>query len=225
MTHMKKIVGLLFITSLIVLISSCDDSNEDNTKEPKIITLDAIQGENSTVTASGQITGLKEIAVDFQCGIEYSTTPSFSADSSGFVIATYNYSENVYSVTLPQLISGQTYYYRAICINHSLAWYGETKQFSFLWENNYEDLLIGTWHESTWDYVFHEDYTGSRTQSGRTQTFTWSLDGDELELIFTSYDGEQKIYLQIIIIEFNATGFKAYYREDDNKSIISFIRR
>ena len=98
-----------------------------------------------------------------------------------------------------------------------------------LLEDDYdEDLLIGSWSTSSWSYVFNDDYTGSRTQSGRTQTFTWSLDGDELELKFDKYEeGQSQIvtFTVFIIEELNETKMEVYDKEDSSKTIIVFTKK
>ena len=98
-----------------------------------------------------------------------------------------------------------------------------------LLEDEYdEDLLIGSWSTNTWSYVFNDDYTGSRTQSGRTQTFTWSLDGDELELKFDKYEeGQSQIvtFTVFIVEELNETRMEVYDKEDSDKTIIVFTKK
>ena len=98
-----------------------------------------------------------------------------------------------------------------------------------LLEDDYdEDLLIGSWSTSSWSYVFNDDYTGSRTQSGRTQTFTWSLDGAELELKFDKYEeGQSQIvpFTVFIIEELNETKMEVYDKEDKSKTIIVFTKK
>ena len=98
-----------------------------------------------------------------------------------------------------------------------------------LLEDDYdEDLLIGSWSTSSWSCVFNDDYTGSRTQSGRTQTFTWSLDGDELELKFDKYEeGQSQIvtFTVFIIEELNETKMEVYDKEDKSKTIIVFTKK
>ena len=98
-----------------------------------------------------------------------------------------------------------------------------------LLEDEYdEDLLIGSWSTNTWSYVFNDDYTGSRTQSGITQTFTWSLDGDELELKFDKYEeGQSQIvtFTVFIVEELNETRMEVYDKEDSSKTIIVFTKK
>lgn len=91
-----------------------------------------------------------------------------------------------------------------------------------------EDLLIGSWSTGTWSYVFHDDYTGSRTQQGRTQTFTWSLYGDELELKFDKYEqGQSEIvtFTVFIIEELKETKMEVYDQADPDKTIIVFTKK
>ena len=98
-----------------------------------------------------------------------------------------------------------------------------------LLEDDYdEDLLIGSWNTSSWSYTFNDDYTGSRTQSGRTQTFTWSLSGDELELKFDKYEqGQSQIvtFTVFIIEELNSTRMEVYDQADSSKTIIVFTKK
>lgn len=91
-----------------------------------------------------------------------------------------------------------------------------------------EELLIGSWSTNTWTYVFHDDHTGSRTQSGRTQNFTWTLDGDELELEIEGYEqGQSEIvtFLVYIIEELNETRMEVYDKADSSKTIIVFKKK
>jgi len=98
-----------------------------------------------------------------------------------------------------------------------------------LLEDDYdEDMIVGSWTTSTWSYVFNDDNTGSRTQAGRTQTFTWSLDGDELELKFDKYEeGQSQIvtFTVFIIEELNETKMEVYDKEDSSKTIIVFTKK
>jgi len=93
-----------------------------------------------------------------------------------------------------------------------------------------EELLIGSWTTSDhFTYVFHDDYTGSRTNSkGRTLTFTWSLDGDELEIKFDDYEeGQSEIvtYKVYIIEELTETKMEAYDYDDSSKTTIIFTKK
>lgn len=93
-----------------------------------------------------------------------------------------------------------------------------------------EDMIVGSWTTSdNFSYVFHEDHTGSRTNSkGRTLTFTWSLDGDELEIKFDKYEEGQaevvtfKIY---IIEELTETKMEVYDSDDSSKTTIVFTKK
>ncbi|MBO4723721.1 MAG: hypothetical protein J5596_00175 [Bacteroidaceae bacterium] len=87
-----------------------------------------------------------------------------------------------------------------------------------------EDLLIGSWSSTDhWSYVFNSDHTGSRTQSGRTQTFTWTLDGDELELEIEGYEqGQSQIvtFLVYVIEELNETRMEVYDKNDSSATYV-----
>lgn len=218
---MKRI--LFYAIAFIPFIISCEKEKEED-NGPQAITLDVLQGEFNKATVSGQITGLEGVALDFECGIEYSTSASFAKDSTWQVKAEKNYSEDVYTVTLSNLQSQCIYYYRAYFINQLLKYYGGTKHFSFFWKS-YEELLIGSWTANNWNYIFNEDHTGSRSQSGRTQFFTWSLDGDELELGFLFTDTGGKTFIIYVIDSYTSTGFNVYDIEDFIKEIIAFVKQ
>ena len=94
-----------------------------------------------------------------------------------------------------------------------------------LLEDDYdEDMIVGSWScTDGWSYVFNDDYTGSRTQSGRTQTFTWSLDGDELEMNFGKYsDGTAAIvtFRVYIIEDLTETRMEVYDKEDKTETYV-----
>lgn len=92
-----------------------------------------------------------------------------------------------------------------------------------------EDLLIGSWDSAdSWSYVFHDDHTGSRTQGIVTQNFTWTLDGDELELKFSKYEEGQSqiITFRVYIVEsLTTTRMEVYDKEDSYKDIIIFTKK
>ena len=100
-----------------------------------------------------------------------------------------------------------------------------------LLEDDYdEDMIVGSWTTSdNFSYVFHEDHTGSRTNSkGRTLTFTWSLDGDELEIKFDKYeDGQSETvtYRIYIIEELTETRMEVYDSDDSSKTTIVFTKK
>lgn len=313
-----------------------EDENQEAQNGPHAVTLDTYRYDFYAVKISGKVSGLDAVALDFECGVEYSTNSSFSKDSTWRINANVNYSDEAYSVNVAALESGQKYYYRAYFINQLLIYYGEVKDFTYEWETpsvttleaivhkdtvilkgvinnlgllvNYldkkteikycgieystnesfddasivvidpeanncslngdtitciltkihsgdyyfrvffkmgdtqcygekltfnngfdESSLIGLWSCATgWSYVFNEDNTGSRTdQIGRTQTFTWSLDGDELELRFYYNDGQNNIvtFLVYIVEELNETKMEVYDKEDHSKTVIVFTKR
>ena len=96
-------------------------------------------------------------------------------------------------------------------------------------DEDYEDLLIGSWNSTdSWSYIFHDDHTGSRTQGVATQTFTWTLDDDELELKFDKYEEGQSqiITFRVYIVEsLTSTKMEAYEKEDSSKETIVFTKK
>lgn len=127
------------------LFCSCDEQSIDDGNEkngPIVETLQADSSAMLVVTAYGKISGLKAVANDYECGIEYSTQSSFDKDSTWRVKADVNYSEETYSVILSSIESARKYYYRAYCVNNLMSYYGETKEFSFTWDTgvDYEQL-------------------------------------------------------------------------------------
>lgn len=129
---MKRIISCLFLLSLILTLFSCQE--EDIKQGPKVSTLEAEQSETyRTVSVKGRVSGLEAVALDFECGIEYSTSESYLDDATYRVKANKNYSEDIFTIDLDRLESGRTYYYRAYYINQSLIYYGESKSFSFEW--------------------------------------------------------------------------------------------
>ena len=124
-----------FILSAVAVISlltyiGCE---KENTEGSKIETLSAEKGSLCVVTLNGCVRGLESVALDFECGIEYSTDASF-VEGKVRRIAGKKYSEDPYSVILTNIISGQKYYYRAYYINQLMSYYGEVKDFSFTWD-------------------------------------------------------------------------------------------
>ena len=96
-------------------------------------------------------------------------------------------------------------------------------------DEDYEDLLIGSWNSTdSWSYIFHDDHTGSRTQGVATQTFTWTLDDDELELKFDKYgEGQSQIKtFRVYIVEsLTSTKMEAYEKADITKETIVFTKK
>lgn len=341
---MKRYFYYLLSTLMISIFTiSCDklefedeNENQEAQKGPHAETLDASRYDFYAAKISGKVCGLEAVALDFECGIEYSTNSSFSKDSTWRINANVNYSDESYSVNVATLESGQKYYYRAYFINQLLIYYGEVKEFTFEWDlptvttlnaieevdtvilkgvinnlgllvnyldrnkiitfcgieyssndsfddsnvvvinpgsdnciingdtitcvlttnihsGNYfyrvffrignsvcygekkcfrygwdESLLIGSWSANNWNYVFLEDHTGSRTQLVVTQNFTWSLDGDELELKFDMYEEGQSeiVVVRVFIIEeLNEIRMEVYDKEDHSKTVIVFTKR
>jgi len=92
-----------------------------------------------------------------------------------------------------------------------------------------ESEIAGTWDATNnWTYVFNNDHTGSRTTRGRTQTFTWSLAGNELEIVFSNYDGQESgilVYSIFTIQSISDTKIEVYDKDDSSKSIIVFQKK
>ena len=124
----------LFAVISIMLLLSFTGCEKENTKGPKIETLSAEKGSLCVVSLSGCVKGLESVALDFECGIEYSTDASFVEGKTSRLIAGKKYSEDPYSVILTNIISGQKYYYRAYYINQLMSYYGEVNDFNFTWD-------------------------------------------------------------------------------------------
>ncbi len=133
---MKRIATtLLTVILLIITINSCDQSSIDIENEthsgPQIITYDTVMVNYFAVTVSGKISGLEAPALDFECGIEYSTSPLFSKDSTCRARASVDYSEKDFFVKIEPIEYGVQYYYRAYYINQLYIHYGDIKNFKF----------------------------------------------------------------------------------------------
>ena len=162
------------------------------------------------VTISGQVKGLDAVALDFECGIEYSTDPGFSKDSTFRAKADVNYSDREYSIKLYDLESGRKYYYRAYYINQLLISYGKTKEFSFNWGTT-------NWHASDgYYYTFNDDYTVIRIDSiGRATSLTWSIKDKELSIGNNYYS-----ITDYIVQSISADKIELYKKNDTDKRII-----
>lgn len=91
-----------------------------------------------------------------------------------------------------------------------------------------EDLLIGSWSASDgYTYVFHEDYTGSSTDSrGKGLDFDWSLDYDELQLKYHGTGTSGKTAFVTYVIEsLTERKMQAYDKNDPDEEIITFTKR
>ena len=117
---------------------SCDKEDEKQGGS-KIETLSAEKGTYMVATLSGRVSGLESVALDFECGIEYSTDKSFSDEYSTRQKVDKKYTEDSYSITVSGIQPGKKYYYRAYYINQLLIYYGEVKTFMF---NMPEDVAV-----------------------------------------------------------------------------------
>lgn len=104
--------------------------NEDSIVTPQIRTLNSVNGSYYVVTLTGIVSGLDQVALDFECGFEYSTDDAFIKEKTFRTIATRSYSEDSFSTTLEDIIPGQKYYFRAYYINQLYIYYGEVKEFA-----------------------------------------------------------------------------------------------
>ena len=212
--------------ALSLVITSCEKEEEEDSSAPHITTLSSEQGDYNKVYASGQISNLNPVALDFECGIEYSTNASFDKDSTWQVKAPKNYSEETYTVELYPIESERTYYYRAYCINQMLIYYGETKQLSFYWEHMKDELLIGTWDATDgYRYVLNENHTGVMSSIGRSLNMEWNIEADRLNLIFkSSGQAGKSAYLTFVINSLTESKMEAYDSNDPDKEIITFTK-
>ena len=133
------ILSAIAVASLLSF-SGCDKENPENengnneTKGPKVETLSAEKGALCVVSLTGRISGLEGVALDFECGIEYSTDASFAEDKTTRQKADKKYSEDPYTVTVTNVTSGQKCYYRAYYISQLMIYYGSVKDFTFTWD-------------------------------------------------------------------------------------------
>ena len=104
--------------------------NEDSIVTPQIRTLNYVNGLYYVVTLTGRVSGLEQVALDFQCGFEYSTDDTFSTEKTVRKRASGDYTENPFTLTVSDIIPGQKYYYRAYYINQMFIYYGEVKEFA-----------------------------------------------------------------------------------------------
>ena len=126
---MRRLVPVFAIIALIVGFVSCERS-ELIVKTQVITTLSTEYGPYYTVTLSGKMSGLDAVALDFQCGFEYSTDDAFSKENTRTTVAARDYSEDTFSSTLEDIIPGQKYFYRAYYINQMYIYYGDVKEFA-----------------------------------------------------------------------------------------------
>ncbi len=147
---MKRIIRLLPAAAVLFMgMLSCDEKEsikEEKQSGPKIETLSADKGTFKVATLSGRVSGLDGVALDFECGIEYSTDESFSDEYSTRQKVDKKYNEDSYSITVSGIQPGKKYYYRAYYINQLLIYYGDVKTITFEWSidvNGYEYVDLG----------------------------------------------------------------------------------
>ena len=128
---MRKLVSTLALIVLGLGIVSCDNDKDQQGSEKgaQAVTLSAANGEFYTVVLNGQISGLEHVALDYQCGFEYSTDESFSEECTVRKGVSGKYSETLFSTIVSDITPGQKYYYRAYYINQQFIYYGKVKTF------------------------------------------------------------------------------------------------
>lgn len=133
---MRKIVSAFALIALSFGLVSCDKDKEleqveqGTEKGPQVVTLSAADGAYYSVVLSGQVSGLEQVALDYQCGFEYSADDSFNKESTVRKGAGSDYSENPFTLTVTDIIPGQKYFYRAYYINQMYIYYGDVKEFA-----------------------------------------------------------------------------------------------
>jgi len=126
---MRRIVSTIALIGLVFGAVSCD-KEQGSEKGTKIVTLSAENAEYYTVVLSGKISGLEQVALDYQSGFEYSTDQSFSKESTVRLGASAQYSEQPFTAIVSDIIPGQKYFYRAYYINQMYIYYGDVKEFA-----------------------------------------------------------------------------------------------
>lgn len=128
---MRKLFSTFALIVLGFGLVSCEEEKElEQVKGPQVVTLSAANGAYYSVVLSGKVSGLEQVALDYQTGFEYSTSDIFSKHSTACVFASNEYSEIPFAVTLTDIIPGHKYYYRAFYINQMLIYYGDVKSFT-----------------------------------------------------------------------------------------------
>ena len=126
---------LLSVTAIVLFLSlsGCEkDNNEIN--GPSIETLSAQKGLFGIVTLFGRVSNLNAVALNYECGIEYSTDENYPNQKNTRIKANVGYSENSFSITASNIITTQKYYYRAYYISDNYIHYGDSKSFIFEWD-------------------------------------------------------------------------------------------
>lgn len=130
---MKRVFTIITLLILLFMgIISCDKGGGEKIG-PQIVTLGVDKGPFMVVLLSGRVSGLEGVAIDFNCGIEYSIDESFIDKYTTRQNANKKYTEDSFSITVTDIQPGKKYYYRAYYINQQLIYYGEVKSFTFEW--------------------------------------------------------------------------------------------
>ena len=194
---MKRIAYLLFVLILFVGITSCED--KDVIKGPQISTLSADQSSYGVVILTGCVKGLDGVALDFECGIEYSTDGEFSTNNTTRQKVDKNYSEEPFSIKIA-CGAGTQYYFRAYYLNSGLIYYGEVKSFTFVWDapklttinavldpsgvvifkgviENLSNIIKENRENSPWDFGYAYSFNYIGIEYSQTNDFKGSLRG------------------------------------------------
>ena len=138
---MRRIITLLIFPILFMGIFSCDNEDKkENVTGPQVTTLDAVQGSMFVTTLSGRISGIENVALDYQYGIECSADETFTQDNTTRVKFATKYSEDQFNINFI-VQPGRNYYYRVYYINQLMIYYGEIKTFSFNWDTPLVETL------------------------------------------------------------------------------------
>lgn len=141
---MRRILLPAIVVTSLLLFSGCENENVENEKkqdkESTIETLSAKMGDYRVVTLSGRISGLDNLASDFEYGIEYSTNESFLGETNRKKCSEA-YSGSTFSIILNDIVPEKTYYYRTYYINERTLYKAEIKDFAFTWDYPVADVV------------------------------------------------------------------------------------
>lgn len=191
---MRRIVFLSVIAvASLLFFSGCEKDNG-----PKVETLSAEKGGLFVATLTGRVSGLENVALDFECGIEYSTETSFAEENTIRQSAYKKYSEDPYTVTITGINLGQKYYYRAYYFSQLMIYYGGVKDFTFTWDiPQMVDLGLSvkwaSWNvgaNNPWEYGDYYAWGETETKSSYTWTnYKFRTSGDSYDNVkFSKYN-------------------------------------
>ena len=227
---MKRIIPIITTIAIVICLCSCEKEQD---KGPQVKTLSAEQGKYFEASLFGQVKGLENVALDYECGIEYSTAEDFRYYNR--VKFSRIYTENEYHVTATDIRPGEKYYYRAYYINQLLVNYGDVKNFSFFWEApevetlsatlNFEEGLVqikglvkrlSSYRFKTYDRYYGIEYSTSETfdQPSIKRVYCSKAEGDTIYCNLSGIAFDSCYYYRVF---FDAQGIK---REGNIKSFL-----